>query len=111
MKNSRLTHRELTMLTAEFAKIPSIEQVILFGSRALGTAEAGSDIDLCVMGKAVDRHAVLTLKMSLEEETQLPYFFDIIDYRSIENDDLKRHVDTHGKEIYRRAAVDRLQPR
>ena len=81
---------------------PEIEQVILFGSRALETAGPGSDIDLAITGKDITRSTVLRFHEVLNEQTPLPYFMDVVDYRDIRNDELKSHIDRHGVPVYRR---------
>jgi hypothetical protein len=38
----------------------------------------------------------------LNEEYPLPYFFDILHYEEINNENLKKHIDTYGKELYKK---------
>ncbi|WP_283624186.1 nucleotidyltransferase substrate binding protein [Clostridium butyricum] len=40
------------------------------------------------------------LKDYLNEIYPLPYFFDIINYNSMTNENLKKHIDIEGKIIY-----------
>ena len=40
------------------------------------------------------------LRYTLEEETNLPYFFDVVIYERIENEELKRAIDGGGEIIY-----------
>lgn len=40
------------------------------------------------------------LRYTLEEETNLPYFFDVVIYERIENEELKRVIDGGGRKIY-----------
>ena len=40
------------------------------------------------------------LRYILEEETNLPYFFDVVIYERIENEELKRAIDGGGRKIY-----------
>ena len=46
LKLSRLTQRELELLNTIFLQHPDIKRVVLFGSRAKGTAKPYSDIDI-----------------------------------------------------------------
>ncbi|MEW6606109.1 MAG: hypothetical protein AB1414_01475 [bacterium] len=39
----------------------------------------------------------------LNEETPLPYFFDVVHYESINNPDLIEHINRMGKIIYKGA--------
>jgi predicted nucleotidyltransferase len=88
-------------IIAEVAeKFPEIERITVFGSRVLGNAKPGSDVDLAIMGKAVTAKVISSLHDYLEEETNIPYFFDIIHFDSIENEGLREHINYHGKTLY-----------
>lgn len=78
---------------------PEIKLAKIYGSRALGTSKANSDIDLVIYGENIDRKICLHLKDKLEEESSIPYFFDITHYESISNSDLKEHIDTWARAI------------
>ncbi len=90
-----LTQKELEILKSVFQKFDEINEVILFGSRALGTHKKSSDIDLAIKGK-VDINTLSKLKYTLEEDTILPYFFDVVIYDNIKNTELKNHIDEFG---------------
>lgn len=84
----------------DFASLfPEIEQVIVFGSRALGNAKPGSDVDLALLGPKITAEIVAKIKDYLEEETLLPYFFDIVHFETIGNEALKQHIREHGKAL------------
>ena len=40
------------------------------------------------------------LRYILEEETNLPYFFDVVVYEKVENEELKRVIDGCRETIY-----------
>ena len=90
-----LTQKELEILKSVFEKFDEINEVILFGSRALGTHKKSSDIDLAIKGK-VNINTLSKLKYTLEEDTILPYFFDVVIYDNIKNIELKNHIDEFG---------------
>lgn len=92
-----LSDSELQTLRDIFARFPDIEEVILFGSRARGTHRPSSDVDLALKGKDLSIDTLAKLRYILEEETNLPYFFDIVIYDRVENEALKREID--GGEI------------
>lgn len=94
-----LSPKELEILQNVFKKFDDIKEVILFGSRALGTHKTASDIDLAIKGK-VDINILSKLKYTLEEDTNLPYFFDVVIYDNLDNLQLKKHIDGFGKKIY-----------
>ena len=71
-----------------------IKRAILFGSRAKGNYKKGSDIDLAVIGDEKK------LSYILNEETTLPYFFDVINFNKITNKNLLEHIKRVGQIIY-----------
>lgn len=77
-----------------------IEKAIIFGSRAMGNYKNGSDVDIAVLGELISNNTILKLNDYLNEIYPLPYFFDIINYNSITNENLKKHIDIEGKIIY-----------
>jgi predicted nucleotidyltransferase len=94
-----LTDEEIKQIIAVLKSTPEVECGIIYGSRALGTYKRGSDIDLALKGK-INLDVVAKVKWILEEETMLPYFFDITDYASITNQKLKQQIDVYGVAFY-----------
>lgn len=91
-----LSETELSTLREVFTKFDAIEEVILFGSRARGSHQKASDIDLAIKGKNVDLNTLAKLTYILEEETNLPYFFDVVIYDKIKDKALKKAIDEGG---------------
>lgn len=94
-----LTPSEVQQITDVLKRFTQVEKAVIFGSRALGTYKPGSDIDLALFGQGLDK-VVTTISYTLNEETLLPYFFDVLDYGAISNPDLKDHVDRVGVVVY-----------
>jgi len=95
-----LSEKELSTLREVFTQFDAIEEVILFGSRALGTHKKASDVDLAIKGKNIDLDTLSKLKYTLEEQTNLPYFFDVVIYDKISDEALKKAIDVGGVKIY-----------
>ncbi|WP_442765013.1 nucleotidyltransferase family protein [Sulfurospirillum cavolei] len=95
-----MSETELSTLREVFTQFDAIEEVILFGSRARGTHKKASDVDLAIKGKNIDLDTLAKLTYTLEEETNLPYFFDIVIFDKITNEALKKAIDEGGKKIY-----------
>jgi uncharacterized protein len=85
-------------LIAMLATVPAIEQVVLFGSRALGTQREGSDIDLCLKG-AIDASEIPTVQLAYDE-LYLPWKLDLVIYDQIKEPALMEHIDRVGKTVY-----------
>ncbi|MCX5774541.1 MAG: nucleotidyltransferase domain-containing protein [Fusobacteria bacterium] len=80
-------------------KFPEVEKAFVFGSRALGNYKKGSDVDIALIAKDDIAESVTRISYKLNEESYLPYYFDIVEYRAIENTELKQHIDEHGIRI------------
>jgi len=92
MANTGLSHTDITQIKQAIAQFSDIDEVFIFGSRAKGTYKKGSDIDLAIQFSKYEHPPVQLIHDLLEEETPLPYFFDEIDISTIENQDLKGHI-------------------
>ncbi|WZL73666.1 nucleotidyltransferase domain-containing protein [Clostridiaceae bacterium 35-E11] len=97
-----LLDRDLKFIIEAVDKYSEIEEVVLFGSRAMGNYKKGSDVDLAIVGENIDRKILRRICDDLNEEYPLPYFFDVVNYNEISNDKLKKHIDSVGKSIYKR---------
>ncbi len=95
-----LPERVVIKISEIAGKFPAIERVDVFGSRVLGNAKRGSDIDLAVFGQSITPQIVSAFHGYLEEETNIPYFFDIIHFESIMNASLREHILEHGRLLY-----------
>ena len=78
-----------------------ISEVVLFGSRAKGNYQPGSDVDLAIKGDRVTHTTVAQLADCLNEEKPLPYFFDVVHYEMIDEPRLVEHIDRVGIVIFR----------
>lgn len=96
-----LTEKEHNAIRDVFRLYPKVEEVIIFGSRAMGTDKPGSDIDLAVKGRDLERSDIIRMTVRLDE-LPLAYKYDVIDYESISNPDLTKHIDTFGASFYTR---------
>ena len=83
-----------------FSKYTSVEEVIIYGSRAKGNHREGSDIDLTIKG-SVSGEEFSSIYNEIEDST-IPYLFDLSIYSKIESENLKEHIDRVGKVFYKR---------
>lgn len=93
-----LSDRILTMLNAYFEQQPELQEVWVYGSRAMGRERPGSDIDLAIVttsGQDLAGH----IKTDLED-LSTPYTFDVIDYNRISHQPLKDHINRVKKKLY-----------
>ena len=97
-----LLERDLKFIIKAISYYPEIDEVIVFGSRAMGNYKKSSDVDIALKGQDVNHKIVRKLSGVLNEEYPLPYFFDVLSYHEISNEELKKHIDNEGKLIYKR---------
>ena len=86
------------------AAFPEVQQAILYGSRAKGNYKAGSDIDLVLLGEALNMSLVNKISLELDE-LYLPYTFDISMLHQIDNVELVEHIARVGITLYGRIAT------
>lgn len=98
-----LLDRDIEYINKALKQFDEIEKAIVFGSRAMGNYKKGSDIDIAISGEKVTSNIIYRLDDYLNEVYPLPYFFDIIHYDSIYNENLKKHIDNEGKVLYKKS--------
>jgi uncharacterized protein len=93
-----LQQKDIDAIKRCFAQYPEIEQVLLYGSRAMGNYRKGSDIDLTIKGN-LDHRNLLKLEAELDD-LLLPYKIDLSLYHKINNPDLTEHIQQVGLQFY-----------
>ena len=96
-----LTAAALTAIQHIFAASPGVDRAILFGSRAKGNFKPGSDIDIALLGKALNFNALLPIYQQLED-LELPNTFDLVIYNHIEEPNLVEHINRVGVSLFSR---------
>ena len=82
-----------------FGKYPQVEKAILYGSRAKGNYRNGSDIDLTLIGSALDLSLLFKIESALDH-LLLPYKIDLSALHQIENQELLDHIGRVGVVFY-----------
>lgn len=99
MEDTGLTKEEISDIQAVFSKYPQIEEVLIYGSRAIGNYKPAFDIDLTLKGKDIDSTLQTEIEFDLDD-LLLPYKFDLSIYDKISNPDFLSHISKVGKEFY-----------
>ncbi len=95
-----LRANEIELIKTILARDPAVQEAIIFGSRAKGNHKPGSDVDIALKGDELTLNNISLLSDILNEETLMPYNFDLIDYYKIRNQELKDHIDRIGIRIF-----------
>ena len=72
-----------------------VEQVLLYGSRAMGRNHSGSDVDLCLVAPSLKLEDVLVLGAHLDD-LLLPWRFDMQLQHRIDHPGLHEHIQRVG---------------
>ncbi len=78
----------------------SIDEVIIYGSRAKGNYREGSDIDISLKGN-ISKEDLSKLWNKLDDSF-IPYKFDISIYSQLKSESLINHINRVGKTLYKR---------
>ncbi|MEO5673593.1 MAG: nucleotidyltransferase domain-containing protein [Chitinophagales bacterium] len=95
-----LTEADLSSLISILRKYPEVEEAFLFGSRAKGNYKKGSDVDIVVKGSKINHESIAAISYELNEETMMPYHFDLLNFHAIANNELIDHINRMGTKIY-----------
>jgi predicted nucleotidyltransferase len=96
-----LRQTDINSIKNALARYPEVEKAILYGSRAKGNYKTASDIDLTLIGAALNSKIMNHLEWQIDD-LLLPYTFDISIMSQISNPDLIAHIERVGKVIYER---------
>ncbi len=96
-----LLQKDIDSLISLLRTNHKIDKIILFGSRAKGNFNPGSDIDIAIKGQLLKLEDILESKVKIEN-LSLPYKVDLIIYDSINEQDLISHIDRVGISLFER---------
>jgi predicted nucleotidyltransferase len=97
-----LKEEDIAYIVAALSKFDEIKKAAVFGSRAKGNYKPGSDVDIAVFGEDISFSTIAHLHFMLEEDSLMPYFFDIVDYTHLAHQELKDHIERVGITIFER---------
>lgn len=90
-----LSGNELEKVIRLIGQNRKVDKVILFGSRAKGNFQNGSDIDLALKGKNLNLDDILNLSIDFDH-LDLPYKYDLVIYDRIKDPALVEHINRVG---------------
>jgi predicted nucleotidyltransferase len=94
-----LKEQDVQAIQNVFEQYPTVDRVILYGSRAKGDYRKSSDIDLTLEGTSLDLNTLLKIENQLDD-LLLPYKIDLSVFHKIENPDLIDHINRVGITFY-----------
>jgi predicted nucleotidyltransferase len=94
-----LREKDIDALCAVFARFPEVREVRVFGSRATGSAQRASDVDLAVTAPDMSQGKWARLIDALEE-APIIHFIDALRVDTLRNERLCQKIDAEGVVIY-----------
>jgi predicted nucleotidyltransferase len=91
-----LQQNDLNIIVSILTQYSQVRKALIFGSRAKGVFRNGSDIDIALKGDALNADTLSRISYILNEETNLPYHIDLLNYHTIHNKELVEHIDRVG---------------
>ncbi len=88
-----------------FTRYPQVEKAVLYGSRAKGNYQNGSDIDLTMDGGADLTMNVLYRIMDDIDDLYMPYSFDLSILKDIRDQDVLDHIRRIGVVFYEKKEI------
>ena len=98
MNRFGLTVIEEEMIRDVLRRHTDVIEAKIFGSRAKGTFQPNSDVDIALWGKI--SFSVLAAIAGELDELPLPYRFDVQTYDAIRHPPLRDHIDRVGQSFY-----------
>jgi uncharacterized protein len=95
-----LRDADLEYIISALSQFDEIQKAVIFGSRVKGNYKTGSDVDIAIWGKDVTFTTISRLHAILEDESPMPYLFDIVDYTHLTHEKLREHIDRVGILIF-----------
>ena len=93
---------EIKQIANIIYSFPEVHQAIIFGSLAMRNYKNGSDVDIALKGKNITHEIVTEIKYRLNEEILLPFFFEVVDFNDLQNEDLIAHINQFGKVLFKK---------
>lgn len=94
-----LSEATIAQIKQVLAHYPQVERAILYGSRAKGNYQPGSDIDLSLTGDELELTLLHQIEIALDD-LLLPYKIDLSSYDQITNPNLIDHIERVGILFY-----------
>ncbi len=96
-----LSDTAIAKIHAVLQKYPQVQRAVLYGSRAKGCYQPGSDVDLTLIGEDLTLDVLYRIAWELDD-LLLPYTFDLSIFHHINDPDVIDHIQRVGVVFYDR---------
>jgi predicted nucleotidyltransferase len=99
-----LSPHTIAQITRVLTEFPDVERAVLFGSRAKGTHQRGSDIDLALAGIHLGWQTLGRIRSALDD-LPVPYRFSLVILGTKLDREVAAHIDRVGVLLYQRGPL------
>lgn len=89
----------LEKIQGVLSRYPQVEEAVLFGSWARGSARPGSDIDIALKGSGINLQVLNNISRDVDD-LLIPNAVDLCIYDMIDDPDVLEHINRVGKVLY-----------
>ena len=104
-----LRQHTVDQICAVLAQYSQVERAVLYGSRAKGNYNPGSDIDLTLFGTGLTPRLCASIAEALDD-LLLPYTIDLSLFAQLQHPELEAHIQRVGQVFYAREHTIEQQP-
>ena len=97
-----LSDQTLKKIRDVLVRYPQVEAAVLYGSRARGGYQNGSDIDLTLRGGDTITHTILSRIANDLGDQLLPYIIDLSIFKNIRNPEMVEQIKRVGIAFYKK---------
>lgn len=101
--NHGLPDSTVAKIRGVLAQYQAVDKAMLYGSRAKGNYQPGSDIDLTLLGSTLTPRMLADIADALDE-LLLPYSIDLSIFEQLNHAELREHIERVGVVLYQRAS-------
>ncbi len=94
--NDGLTQKQRAMIASVLEACPAVNEVILFGSRAMGNYKPASDADFFLIGEGIGMTELLQIHRVIDD-LPLSIDVDLLADTMLHSPDVRRHIRQHGR--------------
>lgn len=102
-KDFGLKQSDVDTIVLVLSSYSEVHEAVVFGSRAKGNYHNGSDVDIAIKAEGLSFDRLSEISIRLNEDTCLPYKFDLLNYEKIVSAELLDHIHRVGICLYKQA--------
>jgi uncharacterized protein len=101
MNTFGISESDMALISKIIANHKNVLEIILYGSRAKGTYNERSDVDLVICNSNLERHQLGKLILEINN-SNFPYTIDVQLFENLKNKKLIEHINRVGKLFYKK---------